>query len=576
MRKKEIISRLTAPILIAVIGILMLASKDSRQFKMSQEITIFNSIVKQLDLLFVDTIDAQKTVNYGIQSMLSTLDPYTTYFPAEDDENLERLLHNSYGGIGSVITYDTKTNMTVISEPYKGMPADKAGLKPGDTLIKIDSVWLQGKQVGDVSNLLRGPSGTKLVVKIKQIHKKDTLTIPIVRRSIEIPTIPYYGKLSNGVGYIQLRTFTGKPAAEFRTAFMDLKQQGITHLVIDLRSNGGGLITEAIEIANYFLPKGDTITSTKGRNSNQNEVYKTTKQPLDTEIPIAILVNSNSASASEILSGALQDLDRGIIIGTKTYGKGLVQSTRQVPYGGTLKLTTAKYYTPSGRCVQAIDYSRRNKDGSVGRIPDSLTNIFHTHKGRIVRDGGGITPDIEVGLNRLPNILFYMAKDNLFFHFANEYAAIHPSITSANDFIINDSTFKAFKQMAIKANFTYDPQSKKILKSLREAAEFEGYAKDAKLELDALEKKLKHNLSKDIENAKNEIKEMLASNILQRYYYQQGPIIEQLKNDSTLIHAIHALTDSKRYNKILSKINPGTIKLGKNKAQTYTRGNIKQ
>lgn len=562
MRNRKRIFKLILPASILCIAILMMAAKDSRQFKMSQEITIFNSIVKQLDLQFVDTIDATKTVNYGIQAMLSTLDPYTTYFPAEDDENLERMLHNSYGGIGSIITYDTKAKMTVISEPYKGMPADKAGLKPGDTLIKIDSTWLEGKQVEDVSNLLRGPSGTKLVLKIRRLHQKDTLTIPIVRRAIEIPTVPYYGKLENGVGYIQLRTFTGKPAAEFRTAFMDLKQQGISHLVIDLRSNGGGLITEAIEIANYFLPKGDTITSTKGRNSNQNEIYRTTKQPLDADIPIAVLVNSNSASASEILSGALQDLDRGIIVGTRTYGKGLVQSTRQVPYGGTLKLTTAKYYTPSGRCVQAIDYSRRNKDGSVGRIPDSLTSVFHTHKGRIVRDGGGITPDIEVGLDRLPNILFYMVQDNLFFHFANEYAAIHPSIAPAEEFVINDSTFEAFKQMAIKANFTYDPQSKKILKSLREAAEFEGYEEDAKPELDALEKKLKHNLSKDIDKAKVEIKKMLASNILQRYYYQQGPIIEQLKNDSTLIRAVDALTDSKEYNKILSTVNPGTIKFG--------------
>lgn len=525
-------------------------SGDNRSFQIAKNLDIFNSIVKELDMFYVDTIDPNKTIRGGIDAMLYSLDPYTEYYPEDDQTELEQMLKNSYGGIGSIIRYDPKLKHTVIAEPYEGMPAAKAGLKAGDVLLEIDGKDLTGNT--NVAEMLRGQAGTGFKLKVQRPGVENPLMFDIVRRSVQLPLIPYYDMLDNNIGYINLSTFSGNPSKEFKQAFLDLKKRGITSLVIDLRNNGGGLLDEAVEIANFFLPRGKTLVTTKGKIKQASNTYKTLREPLDLEIPLVVLVNSGTASSSEILAGSLQDLDRAVIIGNRTFGKGLVQTTRPLPYGGTMKLTTSKYYIPSGRCVQAIDYKHRNEDGSVGRIPDSLTTVFHTAAGREVRDGGGVTPDIVVKQDKLPNILFYLVNDNLIFNYATEYCLKHPAIPVPQDFKVTDADYADFKAMVKKADFKYDQQTEKMLKSLKEMAEFEGYLTDASDEFKALEKKLTHNLDRDLDHFSKDIKEMIAIEIIKRYYYQRGSIIQQLKDDDDLKEAVKVLGDLTRYKKMLS------------------------
>ena len=525
-------------------------SGDNRSFQIAKNLDIFNSIVKELDMFYVDTIDPNKTIRGGIDAMLYSLDPYTEYYPEDDQTELEQMLKNSYGGIGSIIRYDPKRKHTVIAEPYEGMPAAKAGLKAGDVLLEIDGKDLTGNT--NVAEMLRGQAGTGFKLKVQRPGVENPLMFDIVRRSVQLPLIPYYDMLDNNIGYINLSTFSGNPSKEFKQAFLDLKKRGITSLVIDLRNNGGGLLDEAVEIANFFLPRGKTLVTTKGKIKQASNTYKTLREPLDLEIPLVVLVNSGTASSSEILAGSLQDLDRAVIIGNRTFGKGLVQTTRPLPYGGTMKLTTSKYYIPSGRCVQAIDYKHRNEDGSVGRIPDSLTTVFHTAAGREVRDGGGVTPDIVVKQDKLPNILFYLVNDNLIFNYATEYCLKHPAIPVPQDFKVTDADYADFKAMVKKADFKYDQQTEKMLKSLKEMAEFEGYLTDASDEFKALEKKLSHNLDRDLDHFSKDIKEMIAIEIIKRYYYQRGSIIQQLKDDDDLKEAVKVLGDLTRYKKMLS------------------------
>ena len=525
-------------------------SGDNRSFQIAKNLDIFNSIVKELDMFYVDTIDPNKTIRGGIDAMLYSLDPYTEYYPEDDQTELEQMLKNSYGGIGSIIRYDPKLKHTVIAEPYEGMPAAKAGLKAGDVLLEIDGKDLTGNT--NVAEMLRGQAGTGFKLKVQRPGVENPLMFDIVRRSVQLPLIPYYDMLDNNIGYINLSTFSGKPSKEYKQAFLDLKKRGITSLVIDLRNNGGGLLDEAVEIANFFLPRGKTLVTTKGKIKQASNTYKTLREPLDLEIPLVVLVNSGTASSSEILAGSLQDLDRAVIIGNRTFGKGLVQTTRPLPYGGTMKLTTSKYYIPSGRCVQAIDYKHRNEDGSVGRIPDSLTTVFHTAAGREVRDGGGVTPDIVVKQDKLPNILFYLVNDNLIFNYATEYCLKHPAIPVPQDFKVTDADYADFKAMVKKADFKYDQQTEKMLKSLKEMAKFEGYLTDASDEFKALEKKLSHNLDRDLDHFSKDIKEMIAIEIIKRYYYQRGSIIQQLKDDDDLKEAVKVLGDLTRYKKMLS------------------------
>ena len=537
-------------IVLITVAFFSFKSGDDRNFQIAKNLDIFNSIVKELDMFYVDTIDPNKTIREGIDNMLYSLDPYTVYYPENHQDELEMMVKGSYGGIGSLIRYNPKSKYTVIAEPYEGMPAAESGLKAGDLLLEIDGKDLKGNS--DVSTLLRGQVGTSFKLKVQRPGVKEPLEFNIVRRSIQMPTIPYYGVMDGQVGYINLSSFSGNPSKDFKKAFLDLKKQGITSLVIDLRNNGGGLLDQAVEIVNMFVPRGKTIVTTKGKIKQASNTYKTLREPLDTDIPIAVLVNSGTASSSEILSGSLQDLDRAVIVGNRTYGKGLVQVPRSLPYGGNLKITTSKYYIPSGRCVQAIDYAHRNEDGSVARIPDSLTTVFHTAAGREVRDGGGVSPDIEVKQERLPNILFYLVRDNLIFDYATDYCLKHPAIASAKEFELTDADYEEFKNKVKGADFKYDQQSEKILNTLKEAAEFEGYMKDASDEFKALENKLKHNLDRDLDYFSKDIKKMIAEEIIKRYYYQEGAIIQQLKDDKDLDEAVKVLTNPERYQQILS------------------------
>ena len=545
---------LLAAVLVAV-AFFSFKSGDDRNFQIAKNLDTFNSIVKELDMFYVDTLDPNKTVREGIDYMLSSLDPYTEYYPEDDQAELQQMLNASFGGIGSLITYNQKLKRSMIAEPFEGTPAAKVGLKAGDILMEIDGKDLAGKNNQEVSQMLRGAVGTSFKLKVERPDEKGgtrPLEFDSVRQTIQTPMIPYDTIFNKNVGYINLSTFSGTPSKDFKKTFLKLKKEGITSLVIDLRGNGGGRLEEAVEIANFFLPRGKVIVTTKGKTKQASNTYKTLREPLDLDIPITVLVNGATASASEILSGAFQDFDRAVIVGSRTFGKGLVQTTRPLPYGGVMKLTTSKYYIPSGRCVQAIDYKHRNEDGSVGTIPDSLTTVFHTAAGREVRDGGGVMPDIEVKQEKLPNILFYLVRDNLIFDYATQYCLKHPSIPSPQEFKVTDADYNDFKAMVKKADFKYDQQSEKIMKTLKEAAKFEGYLDEASEEIKALEKKLTHNLDRDLDYFSKDIRSMIADEIIKRYYYTRGGIIQQLKDDDGLQAALKILADPVKYKETLS------------------------
>ena len=545
---------LLAAVLVAV-AFFSFKSGDDRNFQIAKNLDTFNSIVKELDMFYVDTLDPNKTVREGIDYMLSSLDPYTEYYPEDDQAELQQMLNASFGGIGSLITYNQKLKRSMIAEPFEGTPAAKVGLKAGDILMEIDGKDLAGKNNQEVSQMLRGAVGTSFKLKVERPDEKGgtrPLEFDIVRQTIQTPMIPYDTIFNKNVGYINLSTFSGTPSKDFKKTFLKLKKEGITSLVIDLRGNGGGRLEEAVEIANFFFPRGKVIVTTKGKTKQASNTYKTLREPLDLDIPITVLVNGATASASEILSGAFQDFDRAVIVGSRTFGKGLVQTTRPLPYGGVMKLTTSKYYIPSGRCVQAIDYKHRNEDGSVGTIPDSLTTVFHTAAGREVRDGGGVMPDIEVKQEKLPNILFYLVRDNLIFDYATQYCLKHPSIPSPQEFKVTEADYNDFKAMVKKADFKYDQQSEKIMKTLKEAAKFEGYLDEASEEIKALEKKLTHNLDRDLDYFSKDIRSMIADEIIKRYYYTRGGIIQQLKDDDGLQAALKILADPVKYKETLS------------------------
>ena len=525
--------------------------KDGHDFEVVKNLDVFNSIYKELDMFYVDSLEAQKAIRVGIDAMLSELDPYTVYYPEDDMDELEMMTKGKYGGIGSIIRL-RKDSTVIIYEPYEGMPAAEVGLKVGDVLLRIDDNDLKGMDTEKVSNLLRGEPGTTFLLEVQRPGEKKTRKFKITRRNITVSQIPYHGVLRGDVGYINLIGFTENSSRDFRKALISVKADGAKSLVIDLRGNGGGSLAEAVNIVNLFVPRGKEIVSMKGKVRSSNYSYKSKNEPLDIEMPIVVLVNNGSASAAEIVAGALQDLDRAVIVGSKTFGKGLVQSVRDLPYNGSLKLTTSKYYIPSGRCIQAIDYKNR-REGQKDRVADSLANVFHTAGGREVRDSGGIMPDVEVKHDTLANLLFYLSNDDVLTDFATDYCKTHLTIAPAAEFAISDADFEAFKRMAVESGFKYDRLSEKRLDDLKKVAEFEGYLKDAEAEFAALAKKLEHNLERDFDNFKDDIKKLVEMEIVKRYYFQRGTVESGLRDDVDFDKAVEILHNPEEYNRILGK-----------------------
>jgi carboxyl-terminal processing protease len=526
---------------------------DKHDFQNTKNLDVFYNLYKQLDLFYVDSIKPEKTIRAGIDAMLGNLDPYTNYISEQEIDDFKFLTTGEYGGIGSMVSAH-KGNI-YISEPYENMPAAKAGLKSGDLVLEIDGKSLKGKTISEASEMLKGQPNTTLKIKIQRGEKSKPQDITIIRQKIVISSVPYYGVVGSNTGYILITSFTDKTGGEVKNAFLDLKNnKKITSLIIDLRSNGGGIMEEAIKVINYFVPKGVEVVATKGKVKQWDRTYKTASEPIDTEIPIAIMVNRGSASASEIVAGALQDLDRAVIIGERSFGKGLVQTTRPISFNGSLKVTTAKYYTPSGRCVQAIDYTHRNADGSVGSIADSLTHVFYTKNKRPVRDGGGVTPDIKIEDEKTPNIIYYLINDFIVFDFATQYASKHTTIPSVSDFAINDEEYKSFKEFVKSRNFVYDRQSEKALKELEDVTKFEGYYEGAEPEFKALKAKLTHDLDKSLTIFSNDIRDLLEAEIIKRYYYQKGEIAHSLMNDKDIKKATGIVSDAKVYSEILNPI----------------------
>lgn len=527
------------------------AQSEQKHSRIEKNLSIYNDILRLLDIMYVDTLNYDKLMTTSINSCLKSLDPYTIYIPEEDTEDLTFMTTGTYGGIGALIVQRDEDVM--ISEPYEGMPAQKAGLKAGDLLLKIDGESARGKSTSEVSAMLRGVPHDKISIVVKRPGEKKNLTFEFEREKIQINPVSYAACVAPGIGYIKLTEFTENAASEFKNGVKDMvNQDQINSLIIDLRDNGGGIIEEAVKILSMFVPKGTEVVSTKGKIPQVETSYKTLTDPLFPDMKVAVLVNRFSASAAEIVAGVFQDLDRGVLIGERTFGKGLVQNIRPLSYGGNLKLTTAKYYIPSGRCIQAIDYSNRNEDGSVGRVPDSLTTVFLTKRGREVRDGGGVSPDIEVKQPEGINICYYLFVENMFFDYATEYCQRHPSIAPAQEFTLTDEDFADFEAFLTKKEFTYQTQTASYLESLKDLIKFEQLDSIAVNELKALEEKIKPNISEELKRNRKEIEEMLGSEIIKRYYYQKGDIIYTLRTNKDFSEAKELLNDEKRYKKILN------------------------
>ena len=514
-------------------------SAQSQSFKLGQWAEIHNAILKELNRSYVDSLPVDRIMRAGVDAMLEELDPYTVYVPEEENEDFQMLMSKTYGGIGAII-HKKKDENVVINEPYAGSPAQKYGLVCGDEIIAIDGVLTKGLETKESSDRMKGKPGTTVVFRIKKVRTGDTLDVPVVRERIHFPDIEYAGMLDDTTGYILQSGFTDNVSAEMRAKFIDLKKQGMKRLVLDLRGNGGGLMNEAVSIVSLFVPKGSLVVTSKGNAPESYREYRTSAEPVDTEIPIIVMIDSGSASSSEIVAGALQDMDRAVIMGKRSYGKGLVQSIRPVPYSGQIKVTTAKYYTPSGRCVQAIDYSSRNEDGSVGHIPDSLTREFRTASGRVVRDGGGITPDVDVDFKDYSRLVYSLVLGGVLDQYVIDYCRRHESIPAVDEFHFSDADFEDFIAFAKTQDFDYRSSAKTYFDQMKKELKKDGLDEAMSGELKALEKALEMDKERFIRLKKDEIVPFIEEELATRYWFQEAGVRIRLRYDDQLKKALAA------------------------------------
>ena len=539
-------------LILCIVAMCHAKANEKNLFSYTQNLEVFSDVLKNLNIYYVDTLDIDKSVKHGISAMLSTLDPYTIYFTEEEAKQFAEQNTGEYAGVGCTIMQ--RDSAVYVSEPFDNTPAQEVGLRAGDKIVMIDNDTVIGWKSDEVSKRMRGLPNTNLRMVVERPGNNTPIEVNITRRIIQRNPVVYYGTIANGVGYIMLETFSEKAADEVRKAFIDLKNNhGITSLILDLRDNGGGLVNEAVKILNLFVPRGTTVLESRGKIENSNHIYKTEKEPLDTKIPLAVLINGYTASASEVVAGALQDLDRAVILGDRSFGKGLIQQVFPLPYNRQLKVTVSYYYIPSGRSIQAIDYSKRDADGRVARMPDSLTNEFSTAAGRIVRDGGGITTDITVKADTMSHLHYYLYTGHHIFDFATDYASRHESIAPAQEFYLTDDDYDAFKEFVHARDFKYDKMSSKRLEELREAMTFEGYMDEQATELvKSIEERLQHNVNKDLDTFRREIELSLTQEIASRYYYQRGAIIVGMRGEPVTQRAIEILQSPQQYNEILS------------------------
>ncbi|WP_010662277.1 S41 family peptidase [Marinilabilia salmonicolor] len=528
------------------------AGNEERNFSIVKNLDIFYSLFRELNTYYVEETNPEELVETGIGAMLESLDPYTTYIPESEMDDFNFMTTGEYAGIGALIT--GREDYVYISEPYKGFPADKGGLKAGDKILAIDGVDMKGKKTEDVSNKLKGPANTDVTVTVKRYGQEDPLDISIVRKAIQIDPVSYFGMVDEETGIIILDNFTQDCSRKVEKALKNLKEeQGVEKIILDLRGNPGGLLDEAVKLANLFLPRGSEVVSTRGKIEQWDKVYRTSKAPVDTVIPLVVMINRGSASASEIVAGAIQDHDRGVIVGNRSFGKGLVQTTRSLPYNAKLKVTTAKYYIPSGRCIQALDYSQRNEDGSVGYVPDSLITEFNTKNGRTVYDGGGISPDVVVPYEKYSNMTFALVAQQTIFDYVNRFAAENNTVPVPEEFSVTDEIYGNFTDYVTALDsFRYTSESRERFKKLKEAAEKEGYYDANADAFENLEKKLDVSVSEDLDNFRDEVDDLLADEVLKRYYYRQGAIQYALQDDNVLEKAMEVIGSNSEYQGILN------------------------
>lgn len=538
----------------AIVTAGIVSAQKSKDMSVARGLNTFSSIVKELEMNYVDTINSETAFKDAIDAMLQTVDPYTVYYPKEDREDISQMTTGEYAGIGALLLY--KDGGTYVSEPFENSPAYKGGLRAGDRLLKVDTVDVSKFTVDKVSKLLRGRPDTQVRIRVQRPYVKDSiLNFTVTRAKIRNSSVPYAGVLPDSIGYIRITQFIEDTGKDVRAALdsFHATAPGLKGVIIDLRGNGGGLLEQAVDVASNFVPKGTEIVRTIGRDKDATKIYKTMRKPLYPDMPVAVLTDGGTASASEILAGAMQDLDRGVLVGTRSFGKGLVQTTRPLPDGGVLKVTVAKYYTPSGRLIQSLDYKHRNPDGSAARVPDSLTHAYKTLHGRTIRDGGGLQPDSTVNWKKVNRLVYNVVSDNWSWDFANKFKATHPTIPSADKFVITDSVYNEFKAFIDPKKFKYDSAMEEATEALRKVADEEGYINDeTTAAFDSLKKLLTHNLDRDLDTHRKHIEEYLGGEIVSRYYFDRGRTQYGIRDDEGVDAARGIIKDKTLYKRILS------------------------